>query len=102
MPPNSLPSQGLHTDNLEKYHFMKVQTVSSSKIKKIEKIHKDAPGWNKCGKHKTKSVTGTALGYVHEITEAVTCETLNFVYYWKYVIANCQDYPDCEYIGMTS
>ena len=73
--------------------------------------HKDAPGWSKCGKQckvcpytmeRTKTVTGTASGYVHQISEAVTCETTNCIYYWKCTKPNCQDYPSCEYIGMTT
>ena len=81
----------------------------SNRLKRA--THRDAPGWNKCGKQckvcpytldKTQAVTGTASGYVHEITQAVTCDTSNCVYYWKCIKANCQDFPNCEYIGMTT
>ena len=51
---------------------------------------------------KTKTSTGTALGYVAGIIEEVTCDTLNCVYYWKCIKANFQDFPNCEYIGMTT
>ena len=73
--------------------------------------HKDSPGWSKCAKQckvcpytmdKTKAVVGTASGYVHEITEAVSCDTSNCVYYWKCTKPNCPEFPNCEYIGMTT
>ena len=73
--------------------------------------HKEAPGWKRCGKpckicpytmENTNTVTGTASGYKHQIKEAVSCDTSNCIYYWKCVKPNCQDYPNCEYIGMTT
>ena len=73
--------------------------------------HKNAPGWKKCGKpckvcpftlDKTQIVTGLASGYSHQIKEAVSCDTQNCIYYWKCVKSNCEDYPNCEYIGKTT
>ena len=49
----------------------------------------------------TKLVTGLASGYRHEIKEPVTCNTENCVYYWKCQKVNCEDYPNCEYVGKT-
>ena len=34
--------------------------------------------------------------------EPVSCDNANCIYYWKCVKANCPDYPECDYIGMTS
>ena len=52
----------------------------------------------------TKTVTGSgsASGYKHEIKEAVSCDTSNCIYYWRCTKANCEDYPNCEYIGKTT
>ena len=75
------------------------------------KTHKDAPGWRKCGKPcpicpytlpAGNEVQSQATGYIHEITQPVNCETDNCIYYWKCVKQNCTDYPECEYIGMTT
>ena len=73
--------------------------------------HKQAPGWKKCGKpckicpytmDNTQAVIGTASSYKSTIREAVSCDTSNCVYYWKCVKPNCKDYPECEYVGMTT
>jgi hypothetical protein len=73
--------------------------------------HKDAPGWKKCGKPcpvcpftlpDCAEVVSQNTGYIHSIVDPVSCDTENCVYYWKCVKQNCQDYPECEYIGMTS
>ena len=82
-----------------------------TRAKRLQRgAHKDAPGWRKCGKPckacpftmgNTKLVTGLASGYRHEIKEPVTYNTENCVYYWKCQKANCEDYPNCEYIGKT-
>ena len=73
--------------------------------------YKSAPGWKKCGKgckvcpftlDATKVVTGLASGYRHDIKECVSCDTENCIYYWKCTKHNCEDYPNCEYIGMTT
>ena len=50
----------------------------------------------------TSTVVGTASGYIHTIKEQVSCDTTNCIYYWKCVKENCPDFPQCEYIGMTS
>ena len=69
---------------------------------------KTAPCWNKCVKpcnvcsftlEKCNFVIGTASGYKHAIEEQVTCETENCIYYRKCIKPNCEDYPNCEYIG---
>ena len=66
--------------------------------------------WKKCGKNfqiypytldKTNVVTGLASGYSHPIKEAVTCESENVIYYWKCTKHNCEDFPNCEYVGKT-
>ena len=72
--------------------------------------HQNAPGWKKCGKNckicpytlpNTREVVGLASGYRHEIKEAVTCSSKNVIYYWKCTKSNCEDFPNCEYIGQT-
>ena len=50
----------------------------------------------------TQAVIGTASSYKYTIREAVSCDTSNCVYYWKCVKPNCKDYPECEYVGMTT
>ena len=73
--------------------------------------HKNAPGWKKCGKPchicpftlpDCSEVVGLNTDYKHQIVEPVSCDTSNCIYYWKCMKANCMDYPECEYIGMTS
>ena len=34
--------------------------------------------------------------------EAVSCDSSNCIYYWKFVKPNCQDFPKCEYVGKTT
>ena len=72
--------------------------------------HKEAPGWKKCAKpckicpytlENTNTVIGTSSNFKHVIKEAVSCDTSNCVYYWKCIKQNCQNYPECEYIGKT-
>ena len=91
--------------------------VCKSKLYPINKnrklgrgAHKNAPGWKKCGKNckicpftldNTSKVTGMASGYTHEIKEPVTCDSENVIYYWKCEKHNCEDYPECEYVGQT-
>ena len=80
--------------------------------KLVRKTHKSAPGWKKCGKGSTtccpfalpstQTVVAQVNGYSHQITEPVTCDTHNCVYYWKCVKPNCKSFPKCEYIGLTS
>ena len=84
-------------------------------INRVDKFlrnsHRNAPGWKKCGKGSstccpfalpsTKTVSGQVTGFVHNIKEAVDCETSNCVYYWKCVKDKCKQYPRCEYIGLT-
>ena len=48
------------------------------------------------------TVTGLASGYTHTITEPLSCDTTNCVYYWRFIKTNCVDYPNCEYVGMTT
>ena len=92
--------------------------ICSSKLFPIERskrlqrgAHKNAPGWRKCGKpckvcpftlDNTKSVTGTASGVTHDIKESVSCDTANCIYYWRCLKPNCEDFPNCEYIGKTT
>ena len=74
--------------------------------------HKTAPGWKKCGKGPTTccpytlppttQVTGQVTGYKHKISDLVSCETENCVYYWKCNKTTCKDYPKCEYVGLTA
>ena len=49
----------------------------------------------------TDVVTGLASGYAHRIKQPVTCTSENVIYYWKCTKSNCEDYPECEYIGQT-
>ena len=94
------------------------KTVCHSKLPIIKredkftrKSHRSAPGWKKCGKGSTtccpyaqpatSEVTGLVTGYKHTISDSVTCETENCVYYWKCQKSNCKTYPKCEYIGLT-
>jgi hypothetical protein len=44
----------------------------------------------------TDEVTGLASGYNHKIKQPV-----NVIYYWKCIKYNCEDYPECEYVGQT-
>ena len=73
--------------------------------------HKDAPGWKKCGKPchvcpftlpDCSEVVGQVSGYRHQILDPVSCDTRNCIYYWKCQKPNCVDFPQCEYIGMTT
>ena len=80
--------------------------------KLTRKCHKSAPGWKKCGKGSTTccpfalppttKVISQVTGYTHTIKDSVTCETENCIYYWKCTKNNCKEYPNCEYIGLTS
>ena len=70
------------------------------------KTHNTAPGWKKCGKGSTtccpfslpstQTVVGQVTGYSHQITDPVTCQTENCVYYWKCMKSNCKLFPKCE------
>ena len=69
-----------------------------------------APGWKKCDKKckicpftldNTDEVTGLASGYNHKIRQPVPCNSENVIYYWKCIKNNCEDYPECEYVGQT-
>ena len=71
--------------------------------------NKQAAGWKKCNKpckvcpytmDSNTTVTGLASGYTHTITEPLSCDTTNCVYYWRCIKTNCVDYPNCEYVGM--
>ena len=46
-------------------------------------------------------MTGLASRYRHYIKEPVLCGTENVIYYWKCDKNNCEDYPECEYVGKT-
>ena len=72
--------------------------------------HKNAAGRKKCGHNckicpytlnNTHTIKGLASGYEHKIKQSVTCESENVIYYWKCTKINCEDYPECEYIGIT-
>ena len=74
--------------------------------------HKSAPGWKKCGKGSTtccpfalpptQTVTGQVTSFKHTIKDSVTCETSNWIYYWKCIKTKCKDFPRCEYVGLTT
>jgi hypothetical protein len=73
-------------------------------------VHKNAPGWKNCKKPcpicpytlpDCAKIIGNN-GFEHEIIHSVNCDTENCVYLWKCMKPNCQDFPECEYIGMTS
>ena len=74
--------------------------------------HKNSAGWKKCGKGTstccpfalppTTHVTGQVTGYIHQIRDAVNCETKNCIYYWRCQKPNCKEYPRCEYVGRTT
>ena len=75
------------------------------------KAHKDAPGWRKCGKPchicpytlpACSEVRSQNSEYTHKITQPLTCDSENCIYYWKCIKQNCVDFPECEYIGMTT
>ena len=83
-------------------------------IKRLDRVrrgtHKDAPGWKSCRKPchicpftlpNCDKVTGNN-GFEHKILHPVNCESQNCVYYWKCDKPNCSQFPECEYIGMTS
>ena len=80
--------------------------------KLTRKWHKSAPGWKKCGKGSTTccpfalppttKVISQVTGYTHTIKDSVTCETENCIYYWKCTKSNCKEYPNWEYIGLSS
>ena len=76
----------------------------------VRGAHKNAPGQKKCGQNckvcpytleNTDVVTGLASGYKHRIKQPVTCDSENVICYWKCTKSNCDDYPECEYIGQT-
>jgi hypothetical protein len=84
-------------------------------VRRAERVkrgtHKDAPGWKKCGKPchicpftlpDCHEVVSQVTGYRLKIVEPVSCDSANCIYYWKCVKANCPDFLECEYIGMTS
>ena len=84
-------------------------------VRRLDRVrrgtHKTAPGWKKCGKPchicpftlpNSSELVGQVNGYRHTITEPVSCDTANCIYYWKCIKPNCEDHPECEYIGMTS
>ena len=48
------------------------------------------------------NISGTASGYQHSITQAVSCDTTNCIYYWRCGKPNCKDFPNCKYVGMTT
>ena len=83
-------------------------------VKRLDRVrrgvHKYAPGWKNCKKPcpicpytlpDCSKITGNN-GVEHEISSSVSCDTENCVYLWKCVKPNCQDFPECEYVGMTS
>ena len=90
---------------IEKKHY------ELRKRKKIaRRVQKNPPGWTNCGKNcricpytieNTETVTGLASGFKHTIKQAVTCTSENVIYYWKCTKSNCDEYPECEYIGKT-
>ena len=81
----------------------------STRVKR--NTHKQAAGWKRCNKpckvcpytmDQNNQVTGLASGYNHQITDSLSCDTTNCVYYWRCIKPNCSDYPRCEYVGMTT
>ena len=71
-----------------------------------------ASGWKKFGKGSTtccpfehpptKTVKGQVTGYIHTIKDSVSCQTTNYVYYWKCIKTICQDFLKFEYVGLTT
>ena len=50
----------------------------------------------------TTEDTSSANGYVHQIKDAVTCDTTNCIYNWRCKKGrDCPDYPICQYNGKT-
>ena len=87
----------------------KLHPISNGK-KLVRGAHKNAAGWKKCGHNckicpytlnNTNTVKGLASGYEHKIKQSVNCDSENVIYYWKCTKSNCEDYPECEYIGKT-
>ena len=83
--------------------------TGSTRVKR--NTHKQAAGWKRCNKpckvcpytmDQNNQVTGLASGYNHQITDSLSCDTTNCVYYWRCIKPNCSDYPRCEYVGMTT
>ena len=70
-------------------------------------------GWKPCQKYGKQcpicpytfgpmsAITGLSSGYKHHITDDVTCQDKNILYYWRCTKKNCKMYPKCEYIGKT-
>ena len=89
----------------------KLYSVGRSE-KLTRKCRKSAPGWKKCGKGSTTccpftlppttTVKSQVTGYTHTIKDSVNCETENCIYYWKCIKNKCKEYPNCEYIGLTT
>ena len=76
----------------------------------VRGTHKNAPGWKKCGKNckicpytmkNTDVVDGLASEHSHKIKQSVSCDSENVIYYWKCAKTNCEDFPECEYVGKT-
>ena len=68
----------------------------------------DGIGWKKCGNgcticpftmNKCTELTGKASKFSHKITQNLSCDTENIIYYWTCIKSNCPDFPECEYIG---
>ena len=84
----------------------------SKALKYTRACRKNAPGWKKCGKGAstccpfalppTNQVTGQVTGYTHHVRDALNCQTVNCIYYWKCQNNNGKEYPKCEYVGRTT
>ena len=107
-PPMSSLRQG---PNLKKY----VCKSTLAKVTRSDRFkrgtHASAPGWRKCSKPcpacpftlpPCVSVQGQVSDYVHTIKTPVNCQSSNVVYYWKCIKDNCSEFPECEYIGLSS
>ena len=76
---------------------------------------RSTPGWRPCGAGNkgqcpicpytlppTSEIVGLASGYRHTITDFVTCQDSNIIYYWKCIRPNCPSFPKCEYVGRST
>ena len=48
------------------------------------------------------TVKSQITGYIHNITQPLDCNSENVIYYWRCKKANCKQYPECEYLGLTT
>ena len=107
-PPMSSLRQG---PNLRKY-LCKSNLAKLTRSRNLKRgAQVSAPGWKKCSKPcpacpyalpPCKSVKSQVSEYTHNIKTPINCQSKNVIYYWKCTKDNCELFPECEYIGMTS